>query len=207
MNPIFERNIDIRKTAFLNWRIIPYDDISNLLVLADGFLSSAIELAKIALIDNSDNKADKLIFPILANANHGIELYLKAIGWNLNLINGIENRIEGKHNIDQIFRNVSAKVYNYGGTDHARDFASRMSNLKLYIKELIAIIKATPEKDKMDFSRYPIDDKYSNHFYVDELNNVEVDLVNFIKRFEDIKENLEERAFYYYHVLEEKNTI
>ena len=64
MKPIFTRNTDIRKTAFLNWRIIPSDGISNLHVLADGFLSSAIELAKLAVADNSDNKADKLIFPI-----------------------------------------------------------------------------------------------------------------------------------------------
>jgi hypothetical protein len=207
MKPIFTRNVDIRKTAFVNWRISTNDDIANLHVLADGFLSAAIDLAKTAVNNNSDNKADKLIFPILMNANHGIELYLKAIGWTLNKLNEVDNRIEGKHNIDQIFRNVCGKVYKYGGLSDARHFATCMNDLKLYIKELISTIKATDKKDKMDFSRYPIDDKYENHFYVDELYNVEIDLVNFIQRFENIKENLEDRAWHYYYTLEENNTF
>lgn len=205
--PIFSRNTDIRKTAFLNWRISPADDIANLLVLADGFISSAIIQARAAIQDNTDNKADKIIFPIFTNANHGIELYLKAIGWILNRLNKCENRIEGKHNIDQIFRNVSSKIFKSGGLSEAKYFAEKMKNLKVYLKELTTTIKASERKDKMDFSRYPIDDKYNTHFYVNELNNVEIDLVNFIERFEKIQESLDERAWYYYYQLEENSTI
>jgi hypothetical protein len=80
MKPIFTGNSDYRKSAFINWRTAKDVDIQNLIVLAEGFLSSSIELAKTALTNNSDKKADMLIFPILTNANHGIELYLMMVG-------------------------------------------------------------------------------------------------------------------------------
>jgi hypothetical protein len=71
--------------------------------------------------------------------------------------------------------------------------------LQNYIDELFAKIRATPQKDKMDFSRYPFDKKYSNHFYVDEIGNVEVDLENFVLRFEKILETLDERVSYFFY--------
>ncbi|HVV55193.1 MAG TPA: hypothetical protein VHC47_07710 [Mucilaginibacter sp.] len=43
----------------------------------------------------------------------------------------------------------------------------------------------------MDFSRYPFNTKYEQHFYVDIVGNVEVDLENFVSRFEIIHQNLE----------------
>ena len=84
MKPIFSRNIDFTKIAFLNWRIDDGDDIRNMLNLAEGYLDSSLELAKVCLNDNEDKKADILIFPILSNANHGIELFLKSINWIYN---------------------------------------------------------------------------------------------------------------------------
>src|SRR5690625_6409664 len=41
-------------------------------------ISPAITMSKKCLSGNEDKKADVLIFPILNNANHGIELYLKS---------------------------------------------------------------------------------------------------------------------------------
>jgi hypothetical protein len=51
----------------------------------------------------------------------------------------------------------------------------------------------------MDFSRYPFDEKYSNHFYVDKIGNIEVDLENFVLRFEKILETLDERVSYFFY--------
>jgi hypothetical protein len=56
MKPIFSRNDDIDKIAFLNWRIENGSDIQNLLNLADGFILSSIELAKSGLINNEHKK-------------------------------------------------------------------------------------------------------------------------------------------------------
>lgn len=202
MQPIFSRNIDIDKIAFINWRIAHDDDIRNLLVLADGFMLSAIHLAKVCLADNVDKKADALIFPILTNTNHSIELYLKAILWTLNKLIDTDSKIEGRHNIKQIYQTVKSRIKVYKGQVSVMGFNEQTIELKEYIDELFAKINATPKNDKMDFSRYPFSDDYENHFYVDEIGNVEIDLVNFITRFEIIHENLENlSAFLFYHEL------
>lgn len=199
MKPIFTGNSDFEKSAFVNWRTSKQEDIQNMMVLAEGFLSSAIELAKASLADNSDKKADMLIFPILTNANLGIELYLKSLVWTLNKLLNSQYKIEGKHNIKQILGTAKAKIKEYKDQDTLNCFNQQTEDLQNYIDELFAKIQATPQKDKMDFSRYPFDEKYSNHFYVDEIGNIEVDLENFVLRFEKILETLDERVSYFFY--------
>jgi hypothetical protein len=197
MKPIFSGNSDYNKSAFVNWRTTRHDNIQNMLVLAKGFLLSSIELAKTSLSNNSDKKADILIFPILANANHGIELYLKAFVWTLNKLLRSQYNIEGRHNIKQILDTVQAKLTEYKDKDALNYFNNHCKELLNYIDELYIKIQAIPKQDKMDFSRYPIDDKYKNHFYIDELENVEVDLENFISRFQIILDTLDEIVSYF----------
>ncbi|SDF13403.1 hypothetical protein SAMN05216464_11373 [Mucilaginibacter pineti] len=194
MNPIFSRNDDIDKIAFLNWRISYDEEIRNLLNMADGFMLSAIRVARMCLINNGDKSADILIFPILTNANHGIELYLKGIMWTLHKLMKSDMKIEGSHNIKQIYETVSAKIKVYKGQISHKEFKNATADLRAYIGELFNKIEATPQKDKMDFSRYPFNNKYENHFYVDIVGNVEVDLENFVTRFEAIKQTLENIA-------------
>lgn len=202
MQPIFSRNIDFNKIAFLNWRIESGEDIRNMLNLAEGYLDSSIALAKHCLDDNEDKKADILIFPILTNANHGIELYLKAMTWTLNKLLNIEKKIEGGHNIKQIFQTVRSKIKLYKGNLSLKEFNASTKELENYINELFDKVEATPKDDKMDFSRYPMSNDYDNHFYVDVIGNVEIDLENFVSRFEIIKEKLETMTdFLYYQEL------
>lgn len=205
MQPIFSRNADIDKIAFLNWRISVKDDIRNLLNLADGFLLSAIELAKHCLNNNEDKRADILIFPILANANHGIELYLKSLNWMLNKLMGNDGRIEGSHNIKQIYQAIKSKVKLYKGKLSNMEFTTATEELESYIDELFSKIEATSKDDKMDFSRYTFNNKYEDHFYVQEIDNVEIDLENFVNRFEIIKDKIESLTdfIYYQELLEE----
>ncbi|WEA01567.1 hypothetical protein [Mucilaginibacter sp. SJ] len=208
MQPIFSRNEDIEKIAFLNWRISSDDAILNMTNMAEGFLNSAIRLAKLNLIYNDHKSADILIFPILTNANHGIELYLKAMTWMLNLILNNGTKIEGSHNIRQIYQTVKAKIKAYKGKISPKDFAEATAELENYIGELFAKIEATDQKDRMDFSRYPFDTKYDNHFYVDLIGNVEIDLENFVKRFEIISQSLENLCdFIYYQELRDDTML
>ncbi|WP_207424972.1 hypothetical protein [Pedobacter sp. SYSU D00535] len=200
MQPIFSRNEDYNKIAFLNWRIEQYSDILNMVNIADGFMKSAIELSNFALTNNREKVADILIFPILTNANHSIELYLKAIMWMLNKKMGEELKIEGKHNIRQIYATVRSKIKSYGGGLSLKDFTESTLGLSLYIEELFEKTNATPKEDKMDFSRYPFSEKYVNHFYVDEIGNVEVDLENFISRFTEIHQSLDRISEYLYYI-------
>lgn len=196
---IFSDNEDINKIAFLNWRTSKHENIGNMLALAEGFLDSAIQLAKDCINSNDDKKADILIFPILTNANHGIELYLKSLIWTLNRLLKTEMKIEGSHNIQQMYKTVEAKIKSFKDSDWHSHFRSQNLNLTEYIEELFDLISVTGEKDNMDFSRYPLTNKYENHFYIDSLDNVKIDLENFVERFERIKESLDERASYFFY--------
>ncbi len=91
----------------------------------------------------------------------------------------------------QIYQTVRYKIVKYNGGISVDGFDSATHELKSYIVELFEKIQATDTKDKMDFSRYPLSSKYENHFYVDMIGNVEIDLENFVKRFEAIYSSLE----------------
>jgi hypothetical protein len=200
MQPIFSRNPDFNKIAFLNWRISDNEEILNFFNLAEGFLLSSIEMARTCLFDNEDKKADIFIFPILSNANHGIELYLKGFVLALNYLIESEKRLEGRHNIKQIFQTVRSKVGSFRGSEGTKHFDIEMEELSSYLDELYLKINATPKNDRMDFSRYPLGKDNEHHFYVNEFKNVEVDLENFVMRFEKITDRLEAYGDYlYYH--------
>jgi len=198
LKPVFSRQEDINRIAFLNWRM-DHSGIQNLLTMADGFMLSSIYLAKLCLADNSDKKADIVIFPILTNANHGIELYLKGLTWILNKLLNIENKIEGKHNLDQIYRTVKSKIKQLDGQEGKEKFEAETKELNDYLTELVAKVKATPKDDKMDFSRYPFTNKYENHFYADMIGNVEIDLDNLVDRLELIRSKLETISDFFHY--------
>lgn len=105
------------------------------------------------------------------------------------------------HNIKMLYETVRSKVDEYKSTNLTlKQFNKSTKGLKNYIEELFKILDATSSVDKMDFSRYPVDSSDANHFYVDYIGNVEVDLENFVTRFEEIHQCLENLSDYlYYH--------
>lgn len=149
--------------------------------------------------NNRDKKADVLIFPILNNLNNGIELYLKAILWNINELMGRERKMEGKHNIKQIYNTLQARIGESSCGISSKDFTQRTIELKAYLEELYERIKADDRNDKMDFSRYPFGYQFEKHFYVDRMGTIEIDLVNLKKRFETIQIQLETLSDYLYY--------
>ncbi len=199
MKDIFSYNIDNEKTAILNWRTDYHDHIYNMIVVAEGYMQSALMLSK-QLLDNNDKKdADIIIFPMLFSANHSIELYLKAIVWTLNILLKNGKRKEGKHNIKQIFDTAIARIKNFEkDKNDIKNIEEMLNNLNLYIQELFAYIRDNSyKKDNMDFPRYPIDEDYERHFYLDTFENVSVDLENFYERFSDIGKQLNRLSTYY----------
>jgi hypothetical protein len=195
MKPIFEGNKDFNKSAFLNWRVSKREDIGNMLALAESYLDASIELTKVCLSNNSDKKADGLIFAILNNANHGIELYLKSMIWTLNKLLENEKTFDGGHNINQLLDVVQKRINDYKDNDWLKHFNKTNESLIEYIGELFSLIDGS----KMDFTRYPITKKGENHFYIEDINNIEIDLENLLKRLMEIKENIDERASYFFY--------
>lgn len=205
MQPIFSHNPDVDRTAYINWRMYPNSDILNLLNMADGFMLSAIALANKCLEDNAHKQADILIFPILTNANHGIELYLKGMVWILNIKLQSEYTIEGNHNIKQLYNSALKKIQTYQGRLSLADFKEATQDLKSYIDELFEKTQATKKDSKMDFSRYPFGRDREDHFYVTDLGNECVDLDNFSLRFTSIHESLDNlSSFLYYNELHQE---
>ena len=214
LKPIFSNNADIEKTAYLNWRTNHRMYLHNLGVLAEGYLNASIYLAEVALDDNDDKKADSIIFPILFNANHAIELYLKEILWCQYILLEKKQKIEGGHDLRQLFNSVSNRMddvlqkYDFL-TENKKGYNSLMKNLKSYIDELYDKLMLSDQKgdpnSKMSFSRYPFSKDYQEYFYVKELQNVVVDLENFIYRFREIGDNLDRLAGFFYNLIEIKN--
>jgi hypothetical protein len=190
LKPIFSRNEDHRRIAFLNWRFQDNDEILNLFNMGEGYLDASIVLARECLRNNQHKQADIIVFPMVTSANHGIELYLKGYLWTLNFLLNRERKIEGRHDIKQILQTVKTRIRDYKGAAYLKYFKKQVVELDNYISELYKKINSTPQNDKLDFSRYPFDKKYENHFCVETLGNVEIDLENFIDRFSIIKQKL-----------------
>lgn len=150
MKEIFSYNADVNKTAYMNWRTSHHDHIYNMIVIADGFMNSAIMLAEAALIDNWDKKADSLIYPIIFNANHAIELYLKATVWTLNILLDNQQKIEGQHDIQQILQTVIKRVQEFETDKEKRkQFKNMINGTKLYVNELFGKIATQNGKKRI----------------------------------------------------------
>lgn len=176
MKDVFSCNSDVEKNAYMNWTIDKHNNISNMINIAEGYMNSSLLLAGQVIIDNTDKKADILIFLILFNANHSIELYLKAIKWSLNILLDNVNKIEGNHDIEQIYSNVCSRVNEFEKEKERRkQFKTLTNNLKRYIDELyLKMDKSSIEKNKdnISFSRYPLTVGYINHFYIKAVENI-----------------------------------
>jgi hypothetical protein len=204
IKPIFSRNDNIDKMAFLNWRMSS-ESVTNLFDLAEGYFDSSIILTKKCLVNNEDKKADIIIFPILTCLNHGIELYLKGFTLILNDILDNNIKIDGTHNLKQLFNTLKSRIKDLDGQKGLNEFEKEFKDLSEYIEELNAKIEASPKNDKMDFSRYPFSKKDGNHFYVDKWTNIVVDLENLVKRIKRIYKKLDSFSNYlYYDKYEEK---
>ena len=119
----------------------------------------------------------------------------------MNILLKKEQKIEGQHDIQQIFQVVMKRMKEFE-TDKERrkQFEKMVSGTKCYIDELFSKIAdqdGKRKKDNMDFSRYPFNQKYVPHFYISQFDNVVVDLENFVTRFEEIGDNLNLIATHY----------
>ncbi|TCS80325.1 hypothetical protein EDD59_106151 [Muricomes intestini] len=203
MKKIFSYNADINKNAYMNWRTNNHEPIHNMNVIAEGYFESAILLAECCLKDNSDKKADGIIFPMLFSINHGIELYEKSICWSLNILLGNNSSFKENHDIRGIWLTTKQKIKKFGfGIGHEEsEFNNMIMNLESYLDELSKTIMGDDINKayyNIDFSRYPMNNHKEYHFYLKTYENVVVDLENFVLVFKDIKDCLSCLSGYYY---------
>lgn len=211
---IFSYNTDWNKNAYLNWQMRYSDQRHNFNIIAKGYMHAAIDLAAICLADNSDKKSDELIFPILFNCNHAIELYLKSIMWSLHWLLDLSETYSSGHDIKQLYQTVCALIKQYCkeyNTDKFSTFNVQNKNLKEYIDELYLFLhpdnNGIPEnKESLDFSRYPLQsDKKTPYIYAGKTDKeIAIDLQNIKERIQEIGNNLDTIADYFDCMLDEK---
>ncbi|MGS0534143.1 hypothetical protein ACU80C_30590 (plasmid) [Bacillus mycoides] len=215
MKEIFSRNKNIDKNAYLNFRTYdsndpndPIPSIHNMNVIAEGFRDAALSLVKGLLSNNANSGADNLIFPILFNTNHSIELYLKAICWTQNLLLKKEDTFDKIHNLKELFTKVVNLESELKTKDDEPEFNEMLNSLKAYIYELDDKIERTftigDKKEKtrydIDFPRYALNTDFKSQFYINADDNVTVDLENFLIVFEQIFKDLSSLYEHYVYV-------
>ena len=208
MDKIFSYNVDINKNAYMNWRTTQHEPIQNMNIIAEGYFDSAILLAKQCLTDNNDKKADAIIFPMLFAVNHAIELYEKSICWSLNILLGHNSTFKTNHDIRGNWMTTKNKIqeFGFGYGREKSDFENMIISLELYIDEISKNIMDDDINEayfNIDFSRYPLNNRNEYHFYLKTYDNVVVDLENFVKIIENIRDCLESLADYYYELVVE----
>lgn len=209
MKDIFSYNGDINKTAYMNWRTSHHDYLHNMHVIAKGFADSSLLLVKQILENNNrDKEADSLIFPILFNANHAIEVYLKSLIWTLNTLLANGKTYENSHNLKTLLKEVKRLEKEF---ENKLDYEQFFGKLEKYINELYKKIEIQNKEGKIfsdiTFARYSLTREKEPQFYINEFDNVVVDLTNFIVVFNEIFKNLDNLSMYYQHLIEMRNEM
>ena len=141
--------------------------------------------------NNADKIADSLIFPIMHNVNHAIELHLKAIEFSLNIQLGNGLIFTGNHDILQLLDTVLARITELSSKKESNAFKGLTQVLRDYINEVYDKVDNAAKNKKLEFSRYPItSNKRDMHFYIKATENVEIDLENYILIIKEIRQTL-----------------
>lgn len=185
---VFSYNADFRKTAYMNWRMKEHAKELNLKEIGRGFFLAAEYLLQNALENNYDRRANSLIFPILYSLDQGIEVYLKAIIRNIELLLSGEANNYTTHNILQLFRDMKALVKKKEVKTAGLD--AHFSSLSKYIGELASNIADAKGNPKMDFARYPYDSEGTPYFYISS-ENIPVDMEYLLEQVPKIRESLD----------------
>lgn len=165
-----EKDIDYDKSkeyAFLNWRFDdsmgtnnkenPYQKISDNFEMGKAYISNAIiVLFSIVYNKNSTNMADTLVFPILFNTWHGIELWLKSSICAIRLITDVGDELKSNHDIYQYMDILKAELHKL----------SMKRTAEIALVEVEALVNEFKRVDAhFDFARYSFDNRGNYQFY------------------------------------------
>ena len=163
-----EKDIDYTKSsnyAFLNWNfdnsLGGKDNVSQLIqdnfVMGNAYMGNAVlSLYSILCSGNYCSTADVLIFPIMFDLWHGVELWLKSSVDAIYYILGMDNEVKKNHKIYE-YLEVLEKELKKLGMEQTVDIA---------LPELIKLIKELQRVNaNFDFTRYSFCGKRKYQFY------------------------------------------
>ncbi len=198
---IFSYNSDIKKTAYMNWRTDKDSTETNFGVIAEGYFIAARTLTEKYIENNIGKDADVVIYPILFNTIHGTELYLKATYIRLAYLLKKDQKFAGGHNIKSLFGMVSGLVQEIKKDNNLfNEYKKIMKPLEEFINEIYS------KTEKMDFSRYSIDNKNKeNYFYIDNIENEVVNLPLLLVYIKEISEALQQIFHHFLYDYEQEH--
>ena len=162
---IFSTNPNTHGNAYLNWRMCKEDVSENLYQMGCAYGYSAKLLLKDCLSNNSDYRADALIFPIMFGINQYIELSAKSIIRKFEIIDDVEIKKKTTHDILSLLSQLKDIIKNHrNGDDDGLD--KHLEPVQSYIDELYPLIKSEKGKPHIDYARYPMDTDGNPFFYV-----------------------------------------
>ena len=175
LDSVFDYGSTVDTTAYLNWRVQGKTNKEQFVLLGRAFLTSAYLQLNCCLEDNGDKSADLLIFPIMFDVVHGIEVYEKAICASFSYLLGKERKVvEGGHNILQLSQTASALIDEYSIGKKSRT-TEQMKSAIGYVKNFTENIYS--KTNDMTFARYPLMKNGDGHFYTDTYENETVDIL------------------------------
>lgn len=153
---IFRYNSSIKSTAYLNWRVNDfYSEWRQLITMGYAYLDASVNLLILILKEgNKYNQADSLIFPILFDAIHGIELYLKGLISGLQQATPVENPASPwGHDIRKLSEDIKKHLLMFSEKYLNEKMRKEFKRVSTLVGELIENIYT--ETDDMTFPRYP----------------------------------------------------
>ncbi|WP_342388136.1 hypothetical protein [Salinicoccus bachuensis] len=200
--------------AYLNWRYSKFtkDEHTMLDTMSESYFDSSQILLDAAINNNTDKKADSIIFAILFSFNHYIELKIKAIinsyvyldKDNKRLKEILQKEENGEqyfvpfpkgHNINELTCDL-IKILKDSNLPKIEKTEKRFKYLKSYLSQLnkYQIFK---DSKHLDFTRYPLNIKKDRYFYTETTDNITISLYN----FKVISTKIEEELSMLYHQL------
>lgn len=213
--------------AYLNWRYTQFLNRphSMLDTMSESYFDSTQILLDAAIQNNTDKKADSIIFTILFSFNHFIEIKIKSIinyfvyldGRNKRLNEILKKDKDGQgymepfpkgHNINELTHDL-IKVLKDSNLHEIEKTEKRFKHLKSYLSQLnkYQIFK---DSKHLDFTRYPMNIKKDKYFYTETDENVTISLYNFKLISSEIEKELSDLYYqldYIYEIREEHNYL
>lgn len=166
-----EKDINYNRSdgyAFLNWRFDnlmgsnnkdnPFQIVKDNCEMGKAYIASAIiTLYSIEYNGNLYNEADALIFPVLFNIWHGIELWLKSSIVAINLLkDNTAETLKQHHDLYEYVYILKDEMYKFG-LNHTAEIA--LTDLEIMIREFKRV------NARFDFARYSFNNHGDYQFY------------------------------------------
>ena len=169
---LFRTNKDITSTSILNWQLGERDRVKAFHKIALGYSSSTRYLLNSILGEQSNIVRDSLIFPVLNNFHHSIELFEKVILMMLCKLCGEQETYPTTHDINQLYKKMLEKARHYD-LGYFAYLTDETKILRTYFDQLSVHVDL---RTQLDFTRYSEDRGQDAHFYSKSKELISLDL-------------------------------